>query len=500
MKFIKKLLMLLVILLVLTSAGILVCALNPALTGKLAAIVQSWKQPVEGPSDLEAEGLSQDLTNMGYFVPESMPQRVPDRVSGVTGYQPMQGQTEQILQEEADNLSSILSPGETGEGAQFSGLYYPYYHMLNPTLQQVYRQVYANAENLITSFSPVVALTTEQVKNVMEAVYNDHPELFWLESEYSCKYLKTGICVEITLKFNATANDLPEAKKVFRTYAEEILAEAKGLGSVYEKEQYVHDALLQIVTYESNSLMNQSAYSALVLNRSVCAGYARAFQYLMQQLEIPCYYCAGYTGQDHAWNIISLEGGYRNVDVTWDDTEPGTYDYYNKTDSEFQETHVRTGLSIYLPSCDGKLQQGEDIVAEGIADDYINPNPQKPLRWEEKPQQPPVVPEKTEEEKKKENLDKAGITEDEVIESLEEYYDDCKKKMVKAGVGDIKFSNVVHESFWPAIERAYGEGGHQAGYVDDAMKELKVENFAIQIQVQRLGGGYCRIYHNILTY
>ena len=93
MKFIKKLLMLLVILLVLTSAGILVCALNPALTGKLAAIVQSWKQPVEGPSDLEAEGLSQDLTNMGYFVPESMPQRVPDRVSGVTGYQPMQGQT-----------------------------------------------------------------------------------------------------------------------------------------------------------------------------------------------------------------------------------------------------------------------------------------------------------------------------------------------------------------------------------------------------------------------
>ena len=86
------------------------------------------------------------------------------------------------------------------------------------------------------------------------------------------------------------------------------------------------------------------------------------------------------------------------------------------------------------------------------------------------------------------------------METLKEYYEDCKASLIKVGVGDKKFSNVVPESLWPSIERAYGEGGHRAGYVDDALKELKVENFVIQIQVQRLGGGYCRIYHNIYTY
>ena len=491
--------MLIVMLLILASAGILVCALNPSLTQKLADKIQLMKQPVETPSDLETEGLVQELATKGYLIPESLPQRVPEQVTGLTGYQPLTGQTEQILQEEADNLSSILSPGETGENAEFSQLYYPYYSMLNPTLQQLYRQVYANAEKLITSFAPVVPVTTGQVKNVMEAVYNDHPELFWLESEYSCKYLKTGICVEITLRYNATANDLTEAKKQFQAYAEEILEGARKLNSIYEKEQYVHDALVQVAEYAESSLMNQSAYSALVLGRTVCAGYARAFQYLMQQLEIPCYYCAGYTGQEHAWNIVKLDDGYRNVDVTWDDTDPGTYDYYNKTDSEFMETHVRTGLSIYLPACEGALHQGNSVATEGIADAYINPNPQKPLRWQEREEQP-EEPEKSEEEKKKENLEKAGITEDEVMETLKEYYEDCKASLIKVGVGDKKFSNVVPESLWPSIERAYGEGGHRAGYVDDALKELKVENFVIQIQVQRLGGGYCRIYHNIYTY
>ncbi|MGN0401181.1 MAG: transglutaminase domain-containing protein [Acetatifactor sp.] len=499
MKYIKRLLMLIVMLLILASAGILVCALNPSLTQKLADKIQLMKQPVETPSDLETEGLVQELATKGYLIPESLPQRVPEQVTGLTGYQPLIGQTEQILQEEADNLSSILSPGETGENAEFSQLYYPYYSMLNPTLQQLYRQVYANAEKLITSFAPVVPVTTGQVKNVMEAVYNDHPELFWLESEYSCKYLKTGICVEITLRYNATANDLTEAKKQFQAYAEEILEGARKLNSIYEKEQYVHDALVQVAEYAESSLMNQSAYSALVLGRTVCAGYARAFQYLMQQLEIPCYYCAGYTGQEHAWNIVKLDDGYRNVDVTWDDTDPGTYDYYNKTDSEFMETHVRTGLSIYLPACEGALHQGSSVATEGIADAYINPNPQKPLRWQEREEQP-EEPEKSEEEKKKENLEKAGITEDEVMETLKEYYEDCKASLIKVGVGDKKFSNVVPESLWPSIERAYGEGGHRAGYVDDALKELKVENFVIQIQVQRLGGGYCRIYHNIYTY
>ena len=80
----------------------------------------------------------------------------------------------------------------------------------------------------------------------------------------------------------------------------------------------MHDTLAERITYDLSAEMSQSAYSALVNGRTVCAGYARAFQYIMQRLGIPCYYCTGYAGESHAWNIVGMEDGYYNVDVTWD--------------------------------------------------------------------------------------------------------------------------------------------------------------------------------------
>ena len=331
-------------------------------------------------------------------------------------------------------------------------------------------------------------------------MYNDHPELFWLAAEFSCKYLRTGICVEITLQYNETANDLETAKQNFDACASEILAGARELGSDYEKERYIHDALVQIVEYKESMPIDQSAYSAIVQGKSVCAGYARAFQYLLQQLGIPCYYCTGYAGEDHAWNIVKLGSLYRNVDVTWDDTDPSTYDYYNKSDREFGTTHVRTDLAVYLPACADVPAEEMPEPGNSAVEAYINPNPIEPLRWQKREEPEEVVEEKTEEEKRRENLDKAGITEDQVLDTLEEYYEDCRKRLEEVGVGEKQFINVIPESLWSELERAYSSGAFRTGYVNEALKKLEAENFLIQLQVQRLGGGYCRLYHNIYTY
>ena len=87
-----------------------------------------------------------------------------------------------------------------------------------------------------------------------------------------------------------------------------------------------------------------------------------------------------------------------------------------------------------------------------------------------------------------------------MLDTLSEYYDDCKAQMKRVGVGDKHFSNVVPASLWSSVESSYGSGAYRSGYVDDALKDLKADNFSIQIQVQNLGGGYYRIYHNIYTY
>lgn len=515
--------------LLLGCAGVLICAFSPSLTEKLAQKVngtgtQTGNEQDNRPSDSLNGGLVggsdsgsgqsgnavQSGINTGwmdgrggesYEQPSTKPVGPPETVGSRMGYTPVKGDAEQIPDAEADNLSNILAQGDTGSGLTFDAEYYPYYAMLEPQMQRLYSQIYANAVNLAASFGPVVSANTDQMRNVFEAVFNDHPELFWLDTGYSCKYLRSGTCVEISLKYNETLNDIEAAKKAFAAGAEAILAGAGAQSSALEKERYVHDALMQTVDYNTQARMNQSAFSALVNGESVCAGYARAFQYLLQQLGIPCYYCTGTAGEDHAWNIVKLGTSYYNVDVTWDDTQTPTYDYFNKTDSAFARTHVRNSLSVYLPACveDTGGVEGRILSADVAA--LINQNPTKPLEWHGRPQfdvngGSGMTPEQI----KAENLAKAGITADQVRETMQDYYADCLKLLKEAGKGEKTFINVIPESLWSAVERAYSNGDYHKGYVEEALKELGVENFAIQIQAQRLGGGYYRLYHNVYTY
>lgn len=535
------------------SAGILICALNPSLTAMLARRVESAYQthaaqpvqaggmggllsgqtgqgaeePTDSPEGIPAgnqPGISAGwLDKVDYEPPDSQPVETPDSVSGRTGYEPVQEEAEQIGEEEAEDLTGAVSSGETGSGLTFDGEEYPYYAMLEPDMQQIYSQIYANALEVSPSFAPVVNVSVSQLKTVFEAVYNDHPELFWLDTGYSCKYLRSGRCVEVALKYNPTVDALEEAKAAFEGAAGTIVSQAQALGSVAEKERYVHDALMQLVEYDLDAPMNQSAYSALVGGRSVCAGYARAFQYLMQLLDIPCYYCTGFAGEDHAWNIVKIDDVYHNVDVTWDDTDTPTYDYFNKSDRSFGTTHVRTGLSVYLPACvDGANPgtgavpgQGSDSAGSGDGaaaatdetgedssdlSDLINPNPVEPLTWQSKVTVETVEdPEPTAEQLRQENLNKAGITEEQVRDTMQEYYEDCQKLLKEVGTGNQQFINVIPETLWSSVEGAYSSGDYWKQYVEPAMKELGIENFVIQLQVEDLGGGYYRLYHNIYT-
>ncbi len=550
LKVLKGIFFFLMGLIMIGCTGILVCALNPSLTAMLAERVESVGSAQssrdgqsgglgglfrdgDGQSDSTVPGEGQPGINAdwlegqsGYEQPDSPSVEAPEDVSGRTGYEPVQEEAQEIDEDEAGGLTGAENPGDTGSGLSFDAETYPYYAMLEAEMQQIYSQIYANAMSLTPSFTPVATVSVSQLKTVFEAVYNDHPELFWLDTGYSCKYLRSGRCAEITLKFNETADALEQARLAFQGAAGNIVAQARGLGSQAEMEKYVHDALMGLVEYDVAAPMNQSAYSALVGGRSVCAGYARAFQYIMQELGVPCYYCTGYAGEDHAWNIVKIDGVYQNVDVTWDDTEEPTYNYFNKTDRELAATHRRTGLSVYLPACEGAGTQtpaapeggeagtsedgeipgsaenpgGEDADGADDISGLINPNPIQPLEWESKKKEEPVDPLQAAEDRRRESLEKAGVTEEQVRDTMQEYYEDCRRLLKDAGTGDRQFVNVIPQSLWGSVERAYNSGDYRKGYVDSALKDMGASSFAIQLQVQDLGGGYYRLYHNVYTY
>lgn len=163
-----------------------------------------------------------------------------------------------------------------------------------------------------------------------------------------------------------------EAERVRRqeeiaTAVQQCLAGIAGDADEYSRIQYVFEYLVDTVDYDLEAEDNQNIYSALVSRRSVCAGYARATQYLLEKLGVFCTYVCGKTESpltgngDHAWNLVLCDGDYYYVDTTWGDplftggTEEGRennicYDYLCCSDEELFKTHT-PDPDLELPRC-----------------------------------------------------------------------------------------------------------------------------------------------------
>ena len=88
----------------------------------------------------------------------------------------------------------------------------------------------------------------------------------------------------------------------------------------------------------------------------MCEGYALAYKYYMNRLNIPCKVVSGVSkGQPHAWNQIKINGKWYFVDATWDDgscvleekSHPVKHEYFLKSETEFSDhTWNREGYEI----------------------------------------------------------------------------------------------------------------------------------------------------------
>lgn len=491
MQALKKLGLVLGTIFGLVCAFVLVCAFNPDITDTISGWITGVQEVTVGSSQSEENpvgeydylgqyaslnpvvkkepavieegynkgGVANLLEEKDWYVLPTNSLDIPERFLGRNGFIPTEelpGSTEELCIEE----------GFTGEEYEFDSFFYPYYGMLSEALQRVYKQVYANAIKQNPVFVPVEALTQQQIQNVVEAVYYDHPELFWMEPGYDSKYDNRGICVELMLDFNHMVNDLEDHQREFAHATNEIIQGAVNYTEDWEKERYVHDALLGRVEYQLASEANQSAYSALVNRETVCAGYARAFQYVLQQLQIPCYYVTGYAGQNHAWNMVYLSGAFYNVDVTWDDTSPSSYLYFNKSDAVFSQTHLRQSLSIYLPACQGK-------------DRWAYLDKEAPNKWQNTTGNV---------------TDKSGETylpdywfdeyDGTVITSLEDYYNNCYVQIMKGdGDGSVVFANVIDGETLEELYAAYNKSLYIQGYLDKALKANGLEHGKVTIRI-----------------
>ncbi len=273
---------------------------------------------------------------------------------------------------------TLEAPVNTGEEYTFDEEIYIYYSFLSDEQKSVYHQVYANAVlGNGSTFTLTEELSEGDLSDAVCAVYNDHPEIFWLETAYSYSYDRSGSVKTMQLYYYMSGTTLEKAQNSFDSAVQAIVSCASSYSTEIEQELYVHDAINAMTVYNSNAEMNQSAYSALVNGSTVCAGYARAFQYVMQELGYKAYYCTGTAdGGEHAWSIIEISGYFYNVDLTWDDSiseayGSNVYTYFNLTDSAISADHTRSELSEKLPACTSTDMAYTTVYGDTISIDDV---------------------------------------------------------------------------------------------------------------------------------
>ena len=69
--------------------------------------------------------------------------------------------------------------------------------------------------------------------------------------------------------------------------------------------------------YKSWKIQQGTKYPALLNNSGVCITYSLAFEDLANKLGIPCRVINGYTGMEHAWNVVLINNQLKHIDVAY---------------------------------------------------------------------------------------------------------------------------------------------------------------------------------------
>ena len=224
--------------------------------------------------------------------------------------------------------------------------------------QEVYNAIYnalLNKQMEIELGS--VSLSSDEIFSIATQVSDDHPEFFYFfgDCSYSSKDYVVYKKVYLTLKYAYTIEQIQAYETQLAAITETYL---EGISNLDEMGviKYTYDYLIQNVSYDYTTLENLPAVldepdgygliGALINHTCVCAGYAKAFQYLLNTVGYDCLYIRGYlNGESHAWNAVNIGGSYYHFDVTSDDNNDGSmpfsfYHYFGLNTTQILQNHI----------------------------------------------------------------------------------------------------------------------------------------------------------------
>lgn len=255
-----------------------------------------------------------------------------------------------------------------------------YFSNLEITQQNLYAEILYGLENYVEEME-LSTKDTAQIDKIFQYVLMDHPEIFYTDGYSFVKYTLGEEVKKITFKGTYVYNreEKERLEILVENAALKLLSKISADASDYEKVKYVYETIIKNTEYNMEAEDNQNICSVFLNGASVCQGYAKAVQYLLNKLDIPTTLVIGTVenGEGHAWNLVKVNNRYYYLDATWGDasylfhlqegqeienTPAINYDYLCVTTEEILRTHSLGNL-VPLPLCDSS--EANYYVQEG---------------------------------------------------------------------------------------------------------------------------------------
>lgn len=235
-----------------------------------------------------------------------------------------------------------------------------HYSLLNDNEKKIYDGIYLAVSNFESSKTFLTSIEPETIFKIYKAIRNDHPEIYWVDGKASINYFEFSGLKKMDLIFNytLTKEEVINMNCDIDEVVDSIVIEYSSL-SEFQIVKSIYEYLSDNIVYNNEPAdYDYGIFGALVNGKAVCAGYSKAFQFLLSYFDIDAIYCSGVienNPEGHAWNLVKLDDEWYQVDVTWGDMELENYNvisysYLLITDDEMLKDRTYN-LDFTYPNC-----------------------------------------------------------------------------------------------------------------------------------------------------